>query len=137
MLSALYRHRSMLTGLNGGRCRQCGTIQFPKSHYCINPNCDGFDTQDDHPFADTPATVQSWTSDFATFTPDPPAYYGMVRFEGGGQMMADFTDVDGEEISVGDRMKMMFRIHDFDDERGFRRYFWKAAPLSPFVERES
>jgi hypothetical protein len=23
---------------------------------------------------------------------------------------------------------MAFRIKDFDDKRGFRRYFWKAVP---------
>jgi hypothetical protein len=23
---------------------------------------------------------------------------------------------------------MMFRIKDFDQDRGYRRYFWKAAP---------
>jgi hypothetical protein len=23
---------------------------------------------------------------------------------------------------------MVFRIKDFDEKRGFRRYFWKAAP---------
>lgn len=137
VLSALYRHRSMLASLVGGRCRQCGTVQFPKAHYCINPNCDGLDTQDDHPFADTPAAVQSWTADYATFTPAPPACYGMVRFDGGGQFMADFTDVDGEELEVGTRMRMMFRIHDLDDARSFRRYFWKAAPEPTAAEEEA
>jgi hypothetical protein len=26
-------------------------------------------------------------------------------------------------------MRMVFRIKDFDERRGFRRYFWKAAPV--------
>jgi len=25
-------------------------------------------------------------------------------------------------------VRMVFRIKDFDDKRGFRRYFWKAVP---------
>jgi hypothetical protein len=27
-------------------------------------------------------------------------------------------------------MQMMFRIKDIDTARGFRRYFWKAAPVA-------
>ena len=30
----------MITGLIGGRCRNCGTVQFPKGRYCVNPNCE-------------------------------------------------------------------------------------------------
>ena len=26
-------------------------------------------------------------------------------------------------------MQMMFRIKDIDTARGFRRYYWKAAPV--------
>jgi hypothetical protein len=26
-------------------------------------------------------------------------------------------------------MRMMFRVKDYDGKRGFRRYFWKAAPI--------
>ena len=33
-LSTLYRKRDMLLGLVGGRCRICGTMQFPKSRIC-------------------------------------------------------------------------------------------------------
>jgi hypothetical protein len=27
-------------------------------------------------------------------------------------------------------MRMMFRVKDIDTQRGFRRYFWKAAPAA-------
>jgi hypothetical protein len=27
-------------------------------------------------------------------------------------------------------MRMMFRIKDIDTTRGFRRYYWKAAPAA-------
>ena len=53
-LSTLYRNRRMLTGFVGGRCERCGTVQFPKSHYCVNPNCGAFDSQADHPMGPTP-----------------------------------------------------------------------------------
>ena len=127
-LSSLYRNRRMLTGFIGGQCRKCGTRQFPKSNVCVNPNCNAFHTQDDHPFADTPAKVQSYTADRLTYSPDPPHYYGMVVFDQGGRVMIDFTDCDAQTVDVAAPMRMMFRIKDYDPQRGFTRYFWKAAP---------
>jgi len=126
-LSTLYRNRRMLTGFVGGRCERCGTVQFPKSHYCVNPNCGAFDSQADHPMADTPGTVRTWTADSLTFSIDPPAYFGMVQFEGGGRLMVDFTDVDRETFDIGARVGMQFRVREVDPERGFRKYFWKAV----------
>jgi 3-hydroxy-3-methylglutaryl CoA synthase len=127
-LSMLYRNRDMLTGFIGGRCTKCGTRQYPKSHLCVNPNCGALDTQEDQPFADTPAAIVTWSADWLTYTPDPPAQYGLVQFEGGGRLMADFTDVDPGSVDVGSRMRMVFRIRQRDEARGFRKYYWKAAP---------
>jgi 3-hydroxy-3-methylglutaryl CoA synthase len=127
-LSSLYRNRRMLTGFIGGQCRKCGTLQFPKSNVCVNPNCNAFHSLDDHPFADMPAKVQSYTADRLTYSPDPPHYYGMVVFDEGGRLMIDFTDCDAASVDVAAPMRMMFRIKDHDPQRGFTRYFWKAAP---------
>jgi hydroxymethylglutaryl-CoA synthase len=127
-LSSLYRNRRMLTGFIGGQCRKCGTLQFPKLNVCVNPNCNAFHSLDDHPFADMPAKVQSYTADRLTYSPDPPHYYGMVVFDEGGRLMIDFTDCDAASADVGVPMRMMFRIKDYDPARGFTRYFWKAAP---------
>lgn len=127
-LTQLYRRRQMLLGLVGGRCRICGTRQFPKTNVCVNPNCGAFRSQDDEFFAEAPCRVLTWSADHLTYTMDPPAHYGMVQFEEGGRFLANFTDVDAGKVSVGMPMRMMFRIKDYDDIRGFRRYFWKAAP---------
>lgn len=129
-LSLLYRNRDMITSLIGGRCRKCGTAQYPRGRYCVNPKCKALDSQDDESFAEHPATVMSYTADLLTYCPDPPAYYGMIEFEGGGRMMSDFTDVDEGKIEVGTRMRMTFRIKDVDAARGFVRYYWKAAPVA-------
>ncbi len=42
--------------------------------------------------------------------------------------MADLTDVDVGHVEVGMAMRMMFRVKEHDDKRGFTKYFWKAAP---------
>lgn len=127
-LTSLYRNREMLLGLIGGRCRQCETLQYPSGRYCVNPRCNALDSQDDYPFADEPAAVRSYTADALTYTADPPAYYGLVQFDRGGRMMADFTDIDPQTLEVGLPVRMVFRVKDFDAQRGFVRYFWKAAP---------
>ena len=128
-LSVLYRKNDMLTGLVGGQCRVCGTAQFPRSRVCVNPNCGAVDSQDPYSFAEREGTVLSWSADFLTYSMAPPNHYGMITFAEGGRLMADITDVDQGEVESGRRMRMMFRIKEFDEKRGFRRYFWKAAPL--------
>ena len=119
-----YKH----TGFIGGKCTQCGTLQFPKTRICVNPNCNAIDSQVEEPFSGKTGKINSYTADRLTYSPDPPACYGMIQFEEGGRLMMDFTDVDAERLEVGQSMRMMFRIKDYDGARGFTRYFWKAAP---------
>ena len=72
----------------------------------------------------------TWSADYLTYSVDPPTHYGMVHFEEGGRFLANFTDVDIGSVDTGMDMRMMFRIKDFDNQRGFRKYFWKAAPVT-------
>ena len=127
-LTAYYRDREGVTGFVGGACGRCGTVQYPKSRYCVNPQCRARDTQEPHPMADLPARVKTFTADRLVFSMDPPAYFGLVEFEGGGRTMVDFTDVDPETFDVGTRVTMRFRLKHRDARRGMRQYFWKAAP---------
>ncbi len=127
-LSSLWRNRETVTSFTGGKCSKCGTLQFPRSDICVNPNCNALHTQEPYPFADMAGRIKSYTADRLTYSPDPPACYGMIEFEEGGRVMIDFTDIDADALKVGQPMRMMFRIKDIDTARGFRRYYWKAAP---------
>lgn len=129
--TAAFRHRDLLLGLIGGRCTACDTRQIPRSSICVNPECRAIDSQVPDSFAESSGKVASWTADNLTYTPDPPAYYGMIDFDGGGRLMMDFANVGGQDIEVGRPMRMVFRVKDHDAQRGFTRYFWKAAPLEP------
>lgn len=128
-LTVTYRKRDMLFGLVGGKCEKCGTAQFPRTRICVNPNCKAVDQQKPFSFAELQGKVLSWSADYLTYSQDPPQHYGMVTFEEGGRFLADFTDVDVGSVDTGSKMRMVFRIKDFDEKRGFRRYFWKAAPV--------
>lgn len=127
-LTVTYRKRDMLTGLVGGRCTVCGTLQFPRADICVNPQCRATHSQEPHPFREEKASIVTWSADYLTYTADPPAHYGMISFGNGGRFMTDFTDVSVGEIEVGHPVRMVFRIKSFDRIRGFVRYFWKAAP---------
>jgi uncharacterized OB-fold protein len=52
----------------------------------------------------------------------------MIEFEGGGRMLAEFTDVDPAALATGMPMRMSFRIKAIDERRDFVKYFWKAVP---------
>ena len=133
-LTAHYRSRALLDTMMGGRCSKCGTMQIPQTRICVNPGCGAWDTQEPQPFAGFEGRVRSWSADHLTYTPDPPAYYGMVEFEQGGRLMMDFTDVGPDDVEVGTPMRMVFRVKDHDPHRGYTRYFWKAAPARSPVE---
>jgi hydroxymethylglutaryl-CoA synthase len=133
-LTTLFRNRAMTQGFIGGKCNKCGTAQFPKSNICVAPDCAAIDSQEDEPFSDKSAKLNSYTADGLTYTPAPPNYFGMVQFDEGGRLMSDFTDVDPNvELVVGMPMRMVFRVKDYDKRRGFRRYFWKATPADVAV----
>jgi hydroxymethylglutaryl-CoA synthase len=131
ILSALYRNRKTVFGLVGGRCTKTGAIQFPPTDIGVAANQKAVGTQEDYPLADRRAHVLTFTADLLSYSPSPPFYYGMVEFDGGGRMVAEFTDVaDADAVSVGRPMRMMFRIKAVDEARHFARYFWKAVPVA-------
>jgi uncharacterized OB-fold protein len=127
-LTALYRNRRTVLGLVGGRDRRTGEVQFPQTPISVASDRAAIAEFDDYPLADRPARILTYTADNLTYTPDPPSCYGMIEFDGGGRMLAEFTDIDPSAIEVGMPMRMSFRIKAVDDRRAFTKYFWKATP---------
>lgn len=127
-LTAAWREQGRIAHFEGGRCKHCGTVQFPSTRLCVNPDCNAQDSQDVCSLAEVPARVLSHTSDFLAYTPHPPFQFGHIDFEGGGRVLMEFTDTAPDELRSGLPVRMVFRIKEFDQNRGFRRYFWKATP---------
>ncbi|MEQ8662710.1 MAG: OB-fold domain-containing protein [Gammaproteobacteria bacterium] len=126
-LSAFYRKRRDITSMLGGRCRACNTLQFPRALLCVK--CGASDTQTPESLSGLTGRVKSFTEDWLAYTPSPPYVYGNVEFPDGANVMLEFTDFAPGEVKVGDPVRMVFRIKDFDPKRNFRRYFWKPAPV--------
>jgi 3-hydroxy-3-methylglutaryl CoA synthase/uncharacterized OB-fold protein len=127
--STFWRRHREVTGFVGGRCTACGTVQFPRSRACVNPECRQFDTQVEQPLADVAGRVKTFTEDWLAYSPSPPHVYGNVELAGGGNVFIEFTDVAAGELAVGSPLRFVFRLKDVDRVRGFRRYFWKATPV--------
>ena len=109
-LSGYNRRRDLVTSFAGGKCRECGAVQIPREKYCVDPECNALDSQDSYSFADKRGTVLTWTADRLTFDWSPPAYFGMVQFDGGGKLMMDFTEVREGAIDSGSRISVHFRV---------------------------
>jgi 3-hydroxy-3-methylglutaryl CoA synthase/uncharacterized OB-fold protein len=128
-LTAAWREHARSARFEGGRCSQCGTVQFPSTELCVNPECRAQNTQAPVSLADASARVLSHTTDFLAYTPHPPFQFGHVDFDNGARVLMEFADADAGELTVGMPLAMVYRVKEFDRQRGFRRYFWKATPL--------
>lgn len=127
-LTTLYRNEDQILGLVGGKCRETGVVQYPRTRISVAPNNPAVDTQEPYRFAERKASVLTYSADFLTYSMSPPNHYGTIVFEGGGRIFMDITDVEQGDVDTGLPVKMVFRLKDIDEKRGFRRYFWKAAP---------
>ncbi|MFZ2109233.1 MAG: 3-oxoacyl-[acyl-carrier-protein] synthase III C-terminal domain-containing protein [Roseiarcus sp.] len=125
--TVLERYGRDVIGFVGGRDAK-GNVQFPKSRIPVRPDADGPEPWQDVRLADDLATIVSVTADRLNFTPDPPFWFGLAQFDNGARVMMEFTDADTRGFAVGDRVRMRLRIKSHDSRRGFRTYFWKAAP---------
>ena len=128
-LSAAWRSETMIHGFVGGRCKSCGTVQFPSGRICVNPECGAIDTQQPYRMTDEPAHVRSYTCDWLAYKPCPPFMFGHVEFASKARVLMEFTDSEPGELAIDVPLAMTFRIKEIDSQRGFRRYFWKAKTL--------
>ena len=128
-LTAAWRDHGRIAHFEGGKCRHCGTVQFPSGRLCVNPACNAQDSQTPVSLNDARAHVLSHTSDFLAYTPNPPFQFGHIDFDDGGRVLMEFTDTDQGELTSGLPVRMVYRIKEYDAKRGYRRYFWKATPV--------
>jgi uncharacterized OB-fold protein len=128
-LTEVYRSGHQIDPFNAGQCGKCGTIQFPQLQYCVNCHAPGSG------FApvslrDAPAKVMTQTADTLSYHPSPPLYVGFVQFANGARVQMEMVDVGQDGIEPGTELEMVFRIKEKDRQRGYSRYFWKAAPAA-------
>ncbi|TVX95988.1 hydroxymethylglutaryl-CoA synthase family protein [Mycolicibacterium porcinum] len=109
--------------LTGARCLDCGFVHLPAIEVCRS--CGGRNVTERVRINDRHGTVSSYTVDHLAFSPSPPMVQAAVDVDGGGRFMVEIADADPERLSVGARVRFVFRrlftagnVHD---------YFWKAV----------
>ena len=123
-LPMIWRDRKQVLPLHGGRCRNCGNIQFPIQRICAY--CQAKDNYEEVRLADKTATVFTFSMDERAVEVDPPRVWTISDFDDGGRIYCTMTDRDTEKIDIGMQVEMTFRkIHE---GAGVHNYFWKCRP---------
>jgi 3-hydroxy-3-methylglutaryl CoA synthase/uncharacterized OB-fold protein len=126
-LTDQFRSVDQIWKFDAGKCSVCGTVQFPQLAYCVSCQAPAnkFATVS---LAQEKGRVLTYTADWLTYHPAPPLYAGFVQFEQSTRLLMEIVDVGPQGISEGTSVHMVFRVKDRDLRRGWKRYFWKAAP---------
>jgi uncharacterized OB-fold protein len=123
--SAAGRSEDWKFGFVGSRDRATGALHLPPARVSMDGGA--LDDMEPAPMADVAGTIVTFTIDKLAYSPSPPIVFAVVDFDGGGRFPVEMTDVDAEDVRIGDRVEMTFRRLFTAD--GIHDYFWKARPL--------
>lgn len=114
--SAAWRNRDWKFGFVGSAADD-GFVRLPPSSLD--------DTRT--PMAGATGSVVTFTVDRLAYSPSPPVVFAVVDFDGGGRLPMELTDVDPDELRIGQRVELTFRR--LLTAEGVHNYFWKARPV--------
>lgn len=123
---AVARNEPWKLAFIGSTCTSCGTRHLPPQRVCLR--CQAVDEMEPVALRDTRATVRTFTIDRLAASINPPVVVGVLDFDGGGRYRCQMTDVIADDVTVGDRVEMVYRLVTVSN--GIRNYFWKARPVS-------
>jgi uncharacterized OB-fold protein len=121
-----WRDTKMELGLYGGRCRKCGTVQYPAPRVCVE--CHQKDEMEEVKLA-RKGKIFTFTLDHLVGgeylnTPVPRV---VIDLEGGGRLFLNMTDCDPQEVGIDMLVELTFRrLHG---GAGFHNYYWKCQPV--------
>jgi hydroxymethylglutaryl-CoA synthase len=116
------RNQEWKFGFVASRDQQTGMVHMPPSR--VSADGERTDQMDPVPMADTLGTIATFTVDRLAYSPSPPIVFAVVDFDGGGRLPIELTDTDADEVAIGKRVEMTFRLLFTAD--GLPNYFWKG-----------
>jgi 3-hydroxy-3-methylglutaryl CoA synthase len=119
----LFRDRKKLLPLYGGRCKACGTVQYPRHRVCIE--CGDRQGLDEVKLSRT-GKVFTFVVDHVADSPDSPVASAVIDLDGGGRVLMELTDCAPEKVEIDMPVELTFRR--YHDGFGMKNYFWKARP---------
>ena len=109
----------------GSRDQSTGALHLPPAR--VSREGGAIDEMERAPMSDVPGTVATFTIDRIAYSPSPPIVFAVVDFDEGGRLPIELTDVEADDLAIGDRVEMTFRrLYTAD---GIHNYFWKARPI--------
>jgi 3-hydroxy-3-methylglutaryl CoA synthase/uncharacterized OB-fold protein len=108
----------------GTRCEECGSVNLPPQRVCVN--CGAVDRMSDYRIADSTCRIATYTLDRLAYSLQPPVVIAVVDVDPDGRFQCELTDVDPEQVAIGDELEMSFRRLFTADH--VHNYFWKARP---------
>lgn len=123
--SAAARSTDWKYGFVGSRDEATGTVHLPPAR--VSADGGAVDQMQPAPMADHEGTVATFTVDRLAWSPAPPTLFAVIDLDGGGRFACEVTDCAPDEIAIGDRVEMSFRV--LSEADGIRNYFWKAVPV--------
>ena len=121
-----WRDVNIVLNFHGGRCRQCGAVQYPIPRLC--GECATKDQIEEVKLAKT-GTVYTFTLDHldAGKYVNVPVPRLVLDLEGGGRVFLSMTDGDPQEVKIGMTAEVVFRrLHEASS---FHNYYWKCRPV--------
>jgi len=120
--TAAARSEDWKFGFVGSKERDTGVVHLPPAR--VSRDGEHTDEMEPAPLADVRGTIVTFTVDRMVYSPSPPVVFAVVDFDGGGRLPVELTDVDADEIEIGQRVEMTFRRLYAAD--GIVNYFWKG-----------
>ena len=125
-VAALWRDQQHILPFHGGKCRVCGTIQYPPQRVCAK--CQAKDDFEAVRLSGQRGTVFTYSLDYlSSGIEPPPVAITVFDFEGGGRAQLMMADRLFSEVKVGMPVEMTFRKY-FSHE-GIHNYIWKTMPV--------
>jgi len=109
--------------LYGTQCLHCGTRQYPIARVCIS--CKNHDSLQEVALERT-GSVFTFTRDHLYAAADSPTIMSVVDVEQGGRLYLQMTDVDPEDVRVGDPVVLTLRRRK--EGPTMHHYYWKCRP---------
>jgi len=109
--------------LYGSECPRCGTKQYPITRICIA--CHNHDSLQEVPLARA-GEVFTFTRDHLYVAADSPTIMSVVDLDEGGRVYIQMTDVDPEDVQIGDSVVLTLRRRK--EGPTMHHYYWKCRP---------
>lgn len=123
------REEGQTLRLHAMRCQSCGLVQYPVTELCSA--CASADVAE-QPMART-GTIHTYTTDHIVAGINPgigesPVTLAVVDLDDGARAFLQLTDHPADDVAVGDRVELCFRLlHDGSE---YHNYYWKARPAT-------